>query len=284
MVKLLTISMSDSVAGKNLFIVEICQLVINPPGGLEMNNKKYESSQRSHRKIFIILSVSFAVIMIGLTLSGTVSSRFGLSQQQTHNPVNPQTASTIIQKISTPKISNAPALGNSNAPITLIEFGDYQCTYCHRFHSDSKDLIVTNFVNTGKVRFLFKDFPINDLPADRASTLASEASYCAADQGKYWQYYDTLYNNWKGENTGWVTKDNLRQFAKNLGIEDINRFSQCLESRKYAGVVADNFNLAESIGLNATPSFVLLANGRQPLEIIGAQPYSVFEHVLTHFL
>jgi Thioredoxin len=160
MVKLVTKSMSDSVGGKNLFIVEICQLVTNPPGGLEMNNRKYENSQRSHRKIFITGGVLFAVIMIGVTLSGTVSSRFGLSQQQTHNLVNPQTASTIIQKISTPTISNAPALGNINAPITLIEFGDYQCTYCHRFYSDSKDLIVTNFVNTGKVRFLFKDFPL----------------------------------------------------------------------------------------------------------------------------
>ena len=249
-----------------------------------MNNRMYKNSQRNRRKIFITLGVLFAVIMIGVTLSGTVSSRFGLSQQQTHDLINPQTASAIIRKISAPTIANAPALGNSKAPITLIEFGDYQCTYCHRFHSDSKELILTNFVNTGKVRFLFKDFPINDLPANRASTLASEASYCAADQGKYWQYYDTLYNNWKGENTGWVTKDNLRQFAKNLGIEDINRFSQCLESGKYAGVVADNFNLAESIGLNATPSFVLLANGKQPLEIIGAQPYSVFENVLSHFL
>jgi protein-disulfide isomerase len=249
-----------------------------------MNNKKYKNPQRSRRKIFITLGVLFAVIMIEVTLSGTFSSRFGLSQQQTHNLVEPQTATTIIQKISTPTIPNAPALGNSEAPITLIEFGDYQCTFCHRFHSDSKDLILRNFVNTGKVRFLFKDFPINDLPADRASTLASEASYCAADQGKYWQYYDTLYNNWKGENTGWVTKENLRQFAKNLGIEDINRFSQCLESGKYAAVVADNFNLAESIGLNATPSFVLLANGKQPLEITGAQPYSVFENVLSHFL
>ena len=94
------------------------------------------------------------------------------------------------------------------------------------------------------------------MPSDRASTLASEASYCAADQGKYWQYYDELYNNWKGENTGWVTKDSLKQFASNVAIRDINQFSQCLESGKYAETVAGNFNLAQSIGLNATPSFV----------------------------
>jgi protein-disulfide isomerase len=249
-----------------------------------MNNKKYMKSQRSRVKIFIVLGIVFAVIIIVGTLSGTISSRFGSSQQHTQDLAQAKTASALIQKISTPTISNAPALGSSNAPVTLIEFGDYQCTYCHRFHSDTKDLILTNFVKNGKVRFLFKDFPINDLPADRASTLASEASYCAADQGKYWQYYDELYNNWKGENTGWVTKDSLKQFASNIAIRDINQFSQCLESGKYAGTVADNFNLAQSIGLNATPSFVFLVNGKQPLEIIGAQPYSVFENTINQIM
>jgi hypothetical protein len=131
---------------------------------------------------------------------------------------------------------------------------------------------MTNLVNTGKVRFLFKD-----LPADRASTLASEASYCAADQGKYWQYHDELYNSWQGENTGWVTKASLKQFAISISVKDINQFSQCLESGKYSAEVANNFNLAQRIGLNATPSFVLISNNakQQPLEIEGAQPYEV---------
>ena len=128
-----------------------------------MNNKKYMKSHRSRRKIFIVLGVLFAVIMSGGILTGTISSKFGSSQQHTQDLVQPQTASAIIQKISTATISNAPALGNNNAPITLVEFGDYQCTYCHRFHSDTKDLILTNFVKNGKVKFLFKDFPINDL-------------------------------------------------------------------------------------------------------------------------
>src|SRR5947209_7469196 len=117
-------------------------------------------SQRSRVKIFIVLGIVFAVIIIGGTLSGTISSRFWSSQQQqqhTQDLAQSQTASAIIQKISTPTVSNAPALGSSNAPVTLIEFGDYQCTYCHRFHSDTKDLILTNFVMNGKIRFLFKD-------------------------------------------------------------------------------------------------------------------------------
>lgn len=68
--------------------------------------------------------------------------------------------------------------------------------------------------------------------------------------------------------------DSLRQFARNLGIKDINQFSGCLDSDKYAAVVADNFNLAQSLSLHSTPTFIILATGKQPLEIVGAQPYS----------
>ena len=91
-----------------------------------MNKKKYMKSYRSRRKIFIVLGVVFAVIMIGGTLGGNISSKFGSSQRHTQDLVQPQTASAIIQQISTPTISNAPALGDNNAPITLVEFGDYQ--------------------------------------------------------------------------------------------------------------------------------------------------------------
>jgi protein-disulfide isomerase len=249
-------------------------------------SKKYIKSRISNRrKLWIALGIIFGVIMIVGTVASTMSSRFGGIPNTSQNQ-NSQAASALIQKLSNPTTPNAPPLGSSNAPVTLVEFGDYQCTYCHRFHTDTKDLIVTNLVNTGKVKFLFRDFPTYDLPSDRASTLASEASYCAADEGKYWQYHDQVYNNWQGENTGWVTKVSLKQFANNVGIKDINRFSHCLESGKYAAVVSGNFNLAQSIGMTATPTFVLLANkgNEQPLEIVGAQPYGVFEGAVNQMI
>lgn len=197
----------------------------------------------------------------------------------------PQNANQLIQKLSTPVTSNVSALGSSAAPVTFIEFGDYQCAACHKFHADTEDLILTNLVKTGKVKFSFKDFPILDLPSYRASTLASEASYCAADQGKYWQYHDKLYNSWQGENTGWITKASLTRFAISIGIKNIKEFSQCLDSGKYAAIVADNFNLARSIGLTATPSFVLISNSSNTqqhlLEIMGAQPYAVFADIVN---
>lgn len=227
----------------------------------------------------VALLLLFTILIIVILLLDVANLAYAKDQQQSQN------ATQLTQKLSTPVTSNASALGSSDAPVTLIEFGDYQCAACYKFHTDTKDLILTNLVKTGKVEFLFKDFPILDLPTDRASTLASEASYCAADQGRYWQYHDKLYNSWQGENTGWITKASLKQFAISIDIKNIKKFSQCLDSGKYAAVVADNFNLARSIGLTATPSFVLISNSsntqQQLLEIMGAQPYAVFADIVN---
>lgn len=230
-----------------------------------------------------------AVIAIGVIVAGSIvavftmssNSNSGLVQATTakDKPVGNKSAQEIITQILSPSIDKAQPLGNNSAKITVVEFGDYQCTWCHNWHSSTKDMFLSNYVDTGKVRFLFKDYPINDL-SDKASSMAAQASYCAADQGKYWKYHDELYNNWKGENTGWVTKESLERFATNVGISDMSTFSSCLNSGKYAGVVKDNYNLATSIGLDATPSFIILAQGHQPQLLKGAYPYSAFEKVI----
>jgi protein-disulfide isomerase len=98
---------------------------------------------------------------------------------------------------------------------------------------------------------LFKNFTINDKPGNNAFTLAAEASYCAADQGKNWQYHDEIHKNSKGENVAWVTTDVLKQFASNITMPDIKKFSNCLVSQNHSDIVQQNDNLAGSIGLQA---------------------------------
>jgi protein-disulfide isomerase len=203
--------------------------------------------------------------------SGTASnSKQNLSREQ------------ILAEITSPTIPAAPVLGSSNATVTLVEFGDYQCTYCHRFHVDTKNAVLSNYVATGKVRFVFKDFPINDL-SDKASTLAADASYCAADQGKYWQYHDTLYNNWQGENTGWVTRASLQQFAISIGLNQTS-FTSCVNSGKYDSVVKSNYDTALAMGLNATPSFIIVGPNGNPSLISGAYPYATYQQALDKAL
>lgn len=170
--------------------------------------------------------------------------------------------------------NGSPILGNSFAPITILEWGDYQCTYCYRFHESSLDIILEEYVNPGKVKLVFKDFPLNGPD----SILAAEAAHCAEDQGKYWEYHDELYNNWGGERTGWITRDSLNEFALNVDLE-INEFNSCLDVHKYRQKVLDLEKFGKEIGIDATPSF-LIFNDDKVIKIRGNQPVDVFKKAI----
>jgi protein-disulfide isomerase len=249
---------------------------------------KNRGNTRKTNKKAVIAGIALAVIMVGGTLAAflpTASNPTNSSNSSSNN----QNPNEIIQKLYNPVVQNASALGSSTADITMIEFADYQCQSCAKFQREVRDDILRNFVNTGQVRFLFKDFIVNnDMPGtttttttvDEPSTLAAEASYCAAEQGKYWEYHNKLYQNAEAENTEWVTIDNLKQIANNAGIGDQMQFSGCLESHKHSKTVKENDDLARSIGLQSTPTFILLSNRTQPLAIQGDQPYSIFEQAI----
>lgn len=231
-------------------------------------------------KTMILAAIAAGVIAAGVAATFMMSNSSIPATITDDKPAATKSADQIMTQLMSPSIASAPALGSNDAKVTIVEFGDYQCTWCYRWHEGTKDALISDYVDTGKVRFLFKDFPINDL-WDRASSLAAEASYCAADQDKYWGYHDEVYSNWNGENTGWVTKDSLERFAKDAGVPDVSAFSDCLDSGKYESVVRDNYNLARSIGLDATPSFIVLIDGETPQLIRGAHPYSTFERVIN---
>ena len=232
------------------------------------------------RKKIVIASISLMAVMFVGTIAGF------LNFAPKSNNINQDPAAdteTIFKKLFTPISVNASALGDEQAKITIVEFADYQCPFCAKFHKETKDSLIQNFVETGKVKFLFKDLIVNDRPNDKASTLAAAASYCAAEQGKYWEYNDELYKNSQGENTGWVTKDNLKQFANNIRVPDLMRFSDCVESDKYNTIVNENDSLGKNIGLTSTPTFIFY-NGTTPLAVQGAQPYELFEQIINEMI
>lgn len=164
----------------------------------------------------------------------------------------------------------SPILGNSNAPITILEWGDYQCTFCYKFHQNTLDIINENFIKTGKVKLVFKDFPLNGPD----SFLAAQAAYCAQDQEKYWQYHDELYKNWGGERTGWITRNSLEKFANTVNL-NLNEFNKCLDGKKYEQKVITLHEFGKEIGIDATPSF-LVFNDEKIIKIRGNQPLEVF--------
>ena len=182
--------------------------------------------------------------------------------------MNDDNSNTLtISKLSE---NGSPIMGDPNAPITILEWGDYQCTFCFKFHQNTLSIINEEFVKTGKVKIIFKDFPLNGPD----SKLAAEASYCAHDQDKYWEYHDQLYKNWAGERTGWITREALSKFAESINL-DMEKFNKCLDENKYKNKINSIYEFGNEIGVDATPSF-LVFNDERIIKIRGNQPLEVF--------
>ena len=177
------------------------------------------------------------------------------------------------QKLAALVENGSPILGNIDAPLTLVEFGDYQCSFCKRHFVQTHDLIMKNYVATGNVKILFKDMIIT---SGEGSIKAAHAAHCAKDQGMFWKYHYMLYNNWKGENTGWVTDDILNKFASNVGL-DMNEFSKCMSEKKWMNLIRASGEDANTMGVTGTPSFFLIGPENEIVKIHGAQPYDVFK-------
>jgi protein-disulfide isomerase len=216
------------------------------------------------RKKGIIFGGIAAVVLIAIIASASVSQTgnetLNLDMGQTHG-----TVSTAM---------GSPILGSDSAPITIIEFGDYQCEQCYKWYHNTKDSIVQNYIETGKANLIFVDFPI----LGRDSPKAAAATYCAEEQGKYWEYHDLLYNFQEGVDSGWANSERLKAFAQSLELDE-ELFNSCVDSGKFAKRVQFNFNEAKKQGANGTPTFIIV-NSEGQQKIGGAQPYSVFQKVL----
>jgi protein-disulfide isomerase len=185
-------------------------------------------------------------------------------------PQNTQSDFTVQQLLDI----GSPPIGSDLAPITIVEFGDYQCTFCYKFHQSGLDTLTEEYIQSGKARLVFVDFALNG----EDSVLAAEAAHCANEQGKFWEYHDELYNNWGGERTGWVNAQSLVDFAHNTEL-NLERFSECLDSGKYRQQIIDTYDFGQKIGINATPSFLIIA-GDKIVKITGNQPIDVFRKTL----
>ncbi len=172
----------------------------------------------------------------------------------------------------------SPSLGSTNAPLTMIEWGDYQCTYCYRFHQTTLDTLKEEYVDTGLLRIIFRDFPLNG----PESVLAAHASRCAEEQNMFWSYHDILYENWGGERTGWITRAALYGFALDTNL-NTSHFTECMDSGRHTDSINAEYTRSQDMGISATPSFII-HNGEKAVRVVGNQPYSVFESILDEML
>ena len=161
-------------------------------------------------------------------------------------------------------VDDDPSVGEKNAKLTIVEFSDFQCPFCGRFRSQTFDQIKKEYIDTGKVKFVFRDFPLNSIHP--YAQKASEASECADEQGKFWEYHDKLF-----ENQGALTVDNLKKYASDLSL-DTKKFNDCLDSGKMTAEVNKDTQDAQASGGSGTPYFLV---GNKPVS--GAQPFANFK-------
>ena len=173
----------------------------------------------------------------------------------------------------------SPVFGEVDAPVTIIEFGDYQCPNCQKWFLNTKPDIVTNYIDTGKANLYFVDLAF--LGDD--SLTASAATYCAEEQSLYWEYHSYLYSNQRGIDGGWADVASLLDYAEVIGM-DVSEFATCVDSGKYNESIV--FNLEESInnGVQGTPSFILVSADGDTEMISGPQPFPVFEEAIESLL
>ena len=165
-------------------------------------------------------------------------------------------------------------IGDPNAPVTIIEFADFQCPFCGRFFAQTKPQIDEAYIQSGKVRLGYWNFAF----LGDESTWAAESAECAADQDKFWEYHDKLYASQSGENQGAFNKDNLKKFAEELGL-DTKSFNECLDSGKYTSLIQEDTSTSSALGVQSTPTF--LVNGQA---IVGAQPFEAFQQTIDPLL
>lgn len=174
-------------------------------------------------------------------------------------------------------IDDDVVLGDSNAPVEVVEFGDYQCPFCGRFFNNVEPRLISEYVETGKVKFVYRDFAFLG-PESLAAALASQ---CAAEQGKFWEYHDKLFRaeiTDGRENNGNLSPAFMKSLAAELGLNG-GQFARCLDTRKYQTEIDKDYEDGVANGVNGTPA--TFVSGKL---MSGALPYSVFKSAIDNAL
>ena len=216
----------------------------------------------------IIASITITLVIFGVNNS---SNEIELSIEPT--PEMDQIGPKKIT-IDTFLSNGSPILGDPNAPITLVEFGDYQCHYCNVFFQSIEKDIVKNYVDTGKVKIIFKDYNI----IGEDSVIASQGAHCSNDQGLFWEYHDILYSNWTGENNGWASSENLAIFAQQIDL-NMNKWSECMKKGSHSQIILKSNDDARALELTGTPAFFIINSEGKVTKLFGAQPFEVFKKI-----
>lgn len=237
--------------------------------------KSKESNKPSaHPPYFFWLSTISAIQLILVVIMAfqlqTVSGSIVTVIEQYNGNQGQKEESDTQGPIGEVSADDDPTLGKKDAPVAIIAFSDAQCPYCARFHQETLPFIIKDYIETGKAKFVLRDFP---LEFHQHAALAAQAAECADKEGKFWEYTEKLLNNQQQ-----FSMDNFILWSKELGLNE-DKFTECLSSGEMKREVEKDLADGKRYGVSGTPAFFV--NGQL---ISGAQPYSVFMEAIEKAL
>ena len=226
------------------------------------------------------------LVMIGLVILGAVLLVFAVVWPQLR-PV----AEVVAVDPGTHPNAKDNSMGDPNAPLKIVEFADFQCPFCERFHKETEPLLRQYYIDNGKVQFTYRSMgnfvsanlaKAKGTPATTESQDAAAAAYCAGDQNKFWEMHAYLFANALGEDAGSYTDKRLAAIAEKAGL-DMDQFNSCYNSGKFKDRVQQDAQEGQAAGVTGTPGFIITytVNGETKTDKIdGAEPFSTFQQKL----
>lgn len=241
---------------------------------MEENNQPVnEITQESQPAKFIGLG-SKLILPVSILIAAVLVSGTLLYTRRATAPTGGDQSEQSNVKINV--TADDHVLGDAKAKVTMFEFADFRCPFCERYFTQTFENIKKDYIDTGKVRFVFKHYAF----LGQESVWIAEAAECASEQGKFWEFHDWIYQNQAPESDlAYYSKANIVKYAGKVSGVDTNRFASCFNSGKYSQRVADDFNLGDSSGVSGTPTFFINGN-----KLVGAQPYPVFKEAIDSAL
>lgn len=248
---------------------------------------KTDTQPKSERSPWVYTTVILAFVSLGLlagllmslsTISGIATGKGGTVQAQAtiqpQIPQAPQQPDVPSQPESTDlgfSLEGEPLKGQANAPVTIVEFSDFECPFCGRFFSTTYPDIDKNYIQTGKAKLYYMDFPLSFHPQAEPAALAAA---CAQEQNKFWEFHDKIFANQQS-----LSDDSYKKWAKEIGLNE-QQFSTCYTSKKYLSEVQGDFDTGSKAGVSGTPSFKICKGAADCTTIVGAQPFAAFKSAI----
>ena len=254
------------------------------------NNEKMVSKSKFNKLIIItIITIGVAAFFAGSYISNLNSDQ--ISEKELNDAIAKLELKILQNQLPTKqqspplKISedNDPIIGNMDAEITIIEFSDFQCPFCARFHVQTLPTIMDEYINKGTVKLVFRDFPIQSIHPNALP--ASVAAECANEQKKFKEMHDVLFekqNEWSNQNIESVM-NTFSQYASDLGLEE-KAFDSCLKNGKYIEEIQKDLDDGRTYGISGTPGFFIGNDQIGFIELKGAQPFENFKKVIDNQL